>query len=50
MLSVRKERLLWLSNKENQDLSSSTLLTETDLFVSDSRGWDRLAACCEISD
>lgn len=40
MLAVWKERLLWLSNKENQDLSNSTLMTEKDMFASDSRDWD----------
>lgn len=50
MLAVRKESLLWLSNKENRDLSRSMLLTEPNIFVSDSRDCNRLAACCEISD
>lgn len=33
---------MWLSNTENQGLGSSTLLTEADMFVGDSRDWDRL--------
>lgn len=40
MLAVWKERLLWLSSKENQDLCNSTLITEKDIFASDSRNWD----------